>query len=586
MTSDHWLKTAPDTPLRDLVDGLDTIGVAPIPYARMPARARTAFGAEFTTWADIADETVQSLLTRRHAGHGTIKVLIAAAEDTVTRYQVPADIERAGPAAATQRLLDELDDTELVMLAGHVWGLRKRTKQDIGDQLGVNPVWVSRHLPRSAAKFAELLTDPAHHEVREYASDLAVQLGSYAPARAVTDALAALGAEAANMVGQVLLYVAGPYIPAGDWFETPGAQERAADAAAALFALHGAPAVTTVHQALEQLGMTAAIAAAYASSHLPVRVFDAKYIPWGDTPTDRAEAALHMHGTPVTVEEMLSTIGGDIDIAKTALRAMLFNEHRFVRVSRRRWGLRAWNVEEYRGIADTIGTRIDRAGGSAPMSELIADIAAAIPDVAESSIAAYMHTLAFVIKDGSIRRRKPGDRWPKVPDVNTVRGTFRNGDNEIRLSFPVDHDLLRGSGVALPAAAAAALGVKPSRERTYAGPHFAVRVKWPLASTPGARVGSLRRPAEAVSAKLGDILVLAFTPKARTVHVEVISATSPVGERLRRHLGRRDVTEAGLSHALNCHPEQIEDVLRKRGDDILADHACSVLSQEWSDRSA
>lgn len=270
VTSDHWLKTAADTPLRDLVDSLDAIGTAPIPYARMPVRARTAFVTEFTTWADIAGETVQSLLTRQHAGHGTIKALIGAAEDTVKRYQMSAAIKRVGAAAATRRLLDELDDADRLMLTGRLFGPQQRTNQDIGEQLGVHGVWVTRHLPRAQAKFAELLTDPAHREVEECAR------------------------------------------------------------------------------------------------------------------------------------------------------------------------------------------RASRPTG-------------------------FIH---------------PG------------KGRDR----------------------------------RPAPARHQAG--------------------------------------------QRTVHVDVVSATTPVGERLRRHLGRRDVTEAALTQALNCCPEEIEDVLRKRGDDILADYTCSVLSQEWTDRSA
>lgn len=584
MTSDHWLKTAADTPLRDLVDSLDAIGTAPIPYARMPVRARTAFGAEFTTWADIAGETVQSLLTRQHAGHGTIKALIGAAEDTVKRYQMSAAIKRVGAAAATRRLLDELDDADRLMLTGRLFGPQQRTNQDIGEQLGVHGVWVTRHLPRAQAKFAELLTDPAHREVEECARELAGQLGSYTPAKAVTAALRQRGIKPGSPVAQVLLYVAGPYMPAGEWWQAAGGQERATAAADAVFARDGAPPAPQLHQALEQSGMTPGSAAAYASSHLQVRRYGGKYVPWGDTAAVRAEAVLHMRGTPATVGEILSAIGADIDQTEGSLKALLYKEDRFIRTSRLRWGLRAWDVEEYSGIVDAIGARIDRAGGSIPVDELTADVLASFPDVAEASVIAYTHTLAFVIKDGIIRRRKSGDRWPKVPDLNRVRGTFRNGDNEIRISIPVDRELLRGSGLPLPVAAA--LGIKPSRERRFAGPHCIVRVMWPLSSTHGAQVGSVREAALAVAAKLGDTLVLAFNPKARTVHVDVVSATTPVGERLRRHLGRRDVTEAALTQALNCCPEEIEDVLRKRGDDILADYTCSVLSQEWTDRSA
>lgn len=162
----------------------------------MPARARTAFGAEFSTWADIAGETVTSLQTRRPVGDGTILALVAAAEDTVTRYQEPAPAPRVGAAAATRRLPDELDETDQVMLMGRVWGLQQRTKQEIGEQLGTHATWVSRHLPRAQAKFAELLTDPAHREVGKCASELGARLGPYESAQTVAAELGRCGRRA------------------------------------------------------------------------------------------------------------------------------------------------------------------------------------------------------------------------------------------------------------------------------------------------------------------------------------------------------------------------------------------------------
>jgi len=584
--SDHWLKTAADTPLRELVAGLDAIGSAPIPYARMPVRARTAFGAEFSTWADIAGETVQSLLSYPYAGDATVLALVAAAEDTVKRYRMPAAIKRVGAVAATRRLLDELDDADRRMLSGRLFGPQQCTIQDIAEQIGVHWAWVSRHLPRAQARFAELLTDPAHREVEECARELAGQLGSYTPAKAVTAALRQRGIQPGSEVAHVLLYVGGPYTPAGEWWQTEGGQERAAAAADAAFARYGAPPAAQLHQVLEQSGMTPGSAAAYASSHLQVKRYGGKYVPWGDTAAVRAEAVLHMRGTPATVDEILSAIGSDIAQTEGSLKTLLYKGDRFIRTSRRRWGLRVWDVEEYSGIADAIGARIDRAGGSIRVDELTADVLASFPDIAEASVFSYTHTLAFIIKDGIIRRRKAGDRWPKVPDLNSVRGAFRNGDNEIRLSIPVERELLRGSGLALPVAAAAALGIKPSGDRQFAGPQCIVRVTWPLTSTHGARVGSLREAAGVVSAKDGDTLVLAFDTRARTFGVEVIRPDTPIGQRMSRHLGHRDVTDTALSEALDCNPDNIERVLRRRGDDALADYARTLVRRGRANRSA
>jgi hypothetical protein len=300
----------------------------------------------------------------------------------------------------------------------------------------------------------------------------------------------ATGVEQTSDAGRALLHLAGPYTPVGAWFEASRAPQRRPRR---YFDRCGAPPAAKVHQALEQIGMAPGSVTAYLSSHQQVRWIGERFVLWGDTAAVRAEAILHARGTPATLDEIHAAIG-DIGISASTLQGMLFHEEQFVRTSRRQWGLRAWDVEEYSGIADAIGARVDRAGGRMRVAELLDDMQTSFPDIAESSIKAYTHTPAFVIEDDWIRRRTRRDRWPEVPDLNSVRGAFRNGDSEIRLAFPVNHDMLRGSGLALPAAAD--LGVQPTWRREFTGPHGTVRVMWPLSSSHGAQVGSCgRRPA-------------------------------------------------------------------------------------------
>jgi hypothetical protein len=109
-----------------------------------------------------------------------------------------------------------------------------------------------------------------------------------------------------------------------------------------------------------------------------------------------------------------------------------------------------------------------------------------------------------------VRRRTAADKWPSVPPLNTVRGAFRNGHNEIRLAVPVTTEVLRGSGQAIHPAVAAAFGVAPGARQVFASPHGEVTVFWKLSSTSGANVGSLRAQAVAVEATVRDTLVLAF----------------------------------------------------------------------------
>ena len=152
----------------------------------------------------------------------------------------------------------------------------------------------------------------------------------------------------------------------------------------------------------------------------------------GDSAASMAEAVLHVLGAPATAEAILATIGDGGRTSLAAVNAALSEHNRFIRASRRTWGLRAWGITEYAGIAHAIGARIDVGGGKANVQELVADLLAAFPDVAESSIRAYLSTLEFITQAGMVRRRISTDEWPPVPPLirsaeHSVTDTTRYG---------------------------------------------------------------------------------------------------------------------------------------------------------------
>jgi hypothetical protein len=172
-------------------------------------------------------------------------------------------------------------------------------------------------------------------------------------------------------------------------------------------------------------------------------------VRWADSAVAKAEAVLHLRGNPATAEDIFEVIG-DEGTSLRAIQGALYGDDRFARASRQSWGLRVWGIEEYTGIFSEIGARIDACGGKVAVESLIADLLSRFPDVAESSIRAYLGTLAFVTEAGVVRRRVDTDQWPPPAPLKTARGAFRNGDNEIRLALKVTPDLLRGSGHAAP----------------------------------------------------------------------------------------------------------------------------------------
>lgn len=569
---DRWDRgEALGVPLVKLVDGLGEIAALPIPYARLPRRWR-AFSEEFRLWSDIAEVTPQSLLYRPKIGESALRALSAVAREAVAAYRRSLSAEPVTASAAAADLISRLTDYDRCLLAGRVWPPALLPQNAVGAQLQVNTMSLYRNLPRAETRFAELLADPAHQAVSEYAAALGARLGSYMPAGHADDELARLDVELGSDAAALLLYVAGPYRLRGDWLDnlTADGRHTAAAATAAVFTRCPAPAPALLRDALTEAGLTEQAAQQYLNTHLHLRHFGDICVRWsGDTTANMAEAVLHALGSPATAEDIHALVGRD-RTALATVNSTLSADYRFTRVSRRTWGLRSWRYPEYTGIWQAIGSWIDAHGGYAEYDTIVAAMASQYSDVAETSIKRYLESLEFFIDAGIVRRRTKHDGFPAVAPLNTARGAFSNGGNEIRLARRCSPDVLRGSGLALPPAAAGALGLEPGQRRSFTGPHGGATLTWKLSSPSGADLSSLRAHAMAVGAVAGDTLVLIFGPSDTFKVIRIdpqLSRTAQLAQLLGRSAPTPDI---GLAASLDCEPHEVAAVLRRRGDDDLA----------------
>lgn len=571
--------------LRDLIADLDTIGSLAVPYARLPRKCG-AYAAEFRCWAALADETPQTLLARPKLGAAAVRALIETGRDAVRINRDAVAAGRVGVDAAITRMLGQLDDYDRTILLAQVLTIDPVSQRQVAEQLGVHQASVRRNLSRARARLAELLADPAHREVVEHADELRRRLGPYLPADVAYVELRRFGVDpAARPTADTLLYLAGPYARVDRWLEStvvPGGGAAQAEAAvAAVFSAEAAPTTDALLHALTTLGLPAGVALTYLEG-LALRRFGDRWVRWSDdTSGNRIEAVLQVLGAPATAEAILETIGpagGSVD----NINRVLILQDRFVRATRRTWGLRAWGIHEYVSVAHAIGERIDAAGGEAVVTDLTAELLTTYPDISESSIRTTIGALVFVTKDGRVRRRTNADGWPPVPPLRAIRGAFHNGDNEIRVALPVTSEMLRGSGQALHKAVAAAASVAPGQQRTFTSPRGEVTLTWSLSSTHGTNLGSLRALARAVGATIGDTVVVALRTDESTVEVTRLAPADAGLPRLRKLLGRTvRKPVAGLSAALRCRPQDVDAVLRARGDDAVADMLASLASAEF-----
>ncbi|MDT5346885.1 MAG: hypothetical protein QOH91_172 [Mycobacterium sp.] len=524
-------------------------------------------------FVDIAAQTPDSLLSRRNEGVSTVGALLAAATGAVAAYESVATGDLVRAVTAVRRLLDELDERDHVMLAARMWSAPPLSQRAVAQQLGVHPVWVQRNQGWAEARLAQLLVDPVHHVVAEYAADLGQRLGPYVPKETLATELRRLDVNPDSQTAQVLLHLAGPYVRRADWFEntTTSGQQQATATVDAVFDHSPAPSTASLIDALTAVGMAADVATTYLETHVPLRRFGDLWVRWGDSAANRTEAVLHVRGTPATAEDIFAAIG-DESTSLRAVQAALSADDRFIRTSRQAWGLPTWGIDQYSGIFDEVAAGIDAAGGAVEVDQLVDLLLSRLPDVAESSIRAYVGTLAFIIEGGTVRRRTRTDEWPAVAPLNTARGAFRNGDNEIRLALPVTPHVLRGSGLAIHPAVATVLGVSPGQRRYFSTPQGKVSVVWRLSSTNGPSVGSLRSQAIAAAANLTDTLVLAFGLKDASPDATRIDAEAADVDRLRRLIGRTVRNPAAaLAASLDCRRADVATVLRDRGDHDLAE---------------
>ncbi|WP_222622169.1 hypothetical protein [Mycolicibacterium fluoranthenivorans] len=579
------------------------------------------------TWSDLASETISSLVNRPKGGIGTVRAIMIAAREAVATARRTTDAG-VDAAAATRRLLDRLTDYDYTVLTARGWALHPQTIPVTAAQLGVAPVNVQRNQPRAYRRFRELLAEPAHAAVVDYAEDLRRRLGPLTRTHIAEHALKDLGLDLRSDAGQMLLHLAGPYSYKDTWLENADADGLAIACAAldaaltragaptttaliaefgslgipehitlefldsrpdlrrfgdksvrwgptiacpaldAAFERAGAPTTTALIAEFGNFGIPEHITIEFLDSRPDLRRFGDKWVRWGPTIAERIEAALHLIGIPASAATITATIGENCH--PKSVREVLYEDSRFIRATKETWALRQWDIDEYTGVFSEIAARIDAAGGAISTKALVDDMTAAIPDIAETSIRTYLSAPGFLVENGMVRQRTAPDGWPVVAPLNAVRGAFHNGRNEIRIALPVTFDLLRGSGQTVNPAVATALGVHPGEQRSFTGPLAEINLSWRLSAITGATVGSLRAPAAALGAQLGDTIVLAFNLRDNTIDVMASPADADLRQRLRVLLGKSVRNPvAALARALNCPAEEVTALLTRRGDKEL-----------------
>jgi len=325
-----------------------------------------------------------------------------------------------------------------------------------------------------------------------------------------------------------------------------------------------------VAQWLKELGFLPALVTTVLE-HSKVRLIQGKWFRWPGNIPDRARLILRSKGSPIETEQLALEIGEVL--SKASVRNALQADSRFVRVSKKAFGLREWGLEEYSGIVEEMAERIERAGGSIDLDSVVEELVSTF-GVSANSVRMY-GSLAprFVLSDGILRLRRPDERVVEDTRIHAVAGLFPDlVHKQVHLVIQVDENVERGSGMAVHPAVGHALGVVPGQRKSFRnGVGSSLAVSWPDSSPVGPSIGSTRALAEAANATIGEAILTTFclsdnSVKARKIPPGTKDITLLTG--LQSPIGRELET---IAHSIGCSPIEVRSVLLSRGDQSVLD---------------
>ena len=285
----------------------------------------------------------------------------------------------------------------------------------------------------------------------------------------------------------------------------------------------------------------------------------------------RTKAALLKIGAPATKAELATESG----LTERQVAGALANIESVARADKLRWGLSEWIDDVYEGISAEIIQRIEEDGGSTRLNRVLDELPRKF-GVSENSVRAYTSTPKFVLENGWIRLRREHEGYHyRRSEVRDVPGVFALDDGVVGLLYEVDRDVTRGSGRQLGPAAGALLDLSVNERLSFDGPHnTSVTVTFPGTSFRGPLLGSTRGLAEAVGAKMGDMLTVILRRAEMTVsaHATDLNEYDTGWALVTRLTGISEKAGMdGLAAALNCSRGEVRATLRARKDTAVLD---------------
>ena len=371
----------------------------------------------------------------------------------------------------------------------------------------------------------------------------------------------------------ILLNLAGPYVLEGEWLILESAQKD--DPAGAI--MEQADEVGRIDQEsaghrLLAWGLREDLHVRWLTRKGSIRWFNGQLVKWGTSIPDRMGFALADLNHPATIEELAHHTGEQT--TRNSIANALANDPKIVRVDQKNWGLASWNQPIYTTIPQSIGNYLKEH--DIPMS--INRVARGMADkfnIREATTRAYLAAPMFIVEHGEVRlRNHRSEPFQTNPDsVRETPGVFHLGPQRVAKVITITDDSHRGSGTSLTYAIAAILELKVNEEVTFSTPHSeTIRVTFPETSLMGPLIGSIRAIVQRLSGESGDVLTLILDGEQQSVEARLtaVRTIQPSWDTISWLTGiAHPVGLNNLATSLHCTKEEVQAVLRSRGDDLV-----------------
>lgn len=476
-------------------------------------------------------------------------------------------------------VLNCLTDDRRMVAERRILTMKPDTLERVGRDLGVTRERARQIQLKVHEQLTELLQDDLCLPLRWRAATLATTLGRavLAASPLVHNTLREISQNTSHpdQLIALLVFLAGPYRVQNGWWIRAGAD---LPAVADLLATMGGSRHMSVSDAAEWLvarQLNPELLRDWVQLEPKLKVQEDLVLDWSGSAVDKSVTLLSLWRRPASAEELVNAV--DEGHNPRGIRQRFFDDPRFMRVNRTDWVLRDWGGEEYTGISEEIEQRILEWGGRAKLSDLV-DVLVEQFGVAAGSVRVYAEAPKFVIEDGWVRLRTAADALEARQTLPGTGGLYRRSPSSWAHVLHVDSEVLRGSGRHCPEVFARALPLNPGEEYSFDGPAGPLRITWPITSAFGPSLGSTRALALHVGAQSGDDLRIQFDLSRGTCEPVRITPTllnesdNCSSLRLLTGLDLRDGELAeGVANGVGTTPAELVGVLRRRGDDQVAD---------------